>query len=101
MRPAVSTITRPGSIVGSRAASDHRESDGGRDRQRRCVLERPRLRRLAWTGAETNLDGSTILGSISKRGNRYLRALFVQASWVVLDKLGPKHWQRYGLKSWI
>ena len=29
----------------------------------------------------------TILGSISKRGNRYLRA--------------PKQWDRYGLKSWI
>src|SRR5215470_8877990 len=26
----------------------------------------------------------TILGSISKRGNRYLRSLFVQAAWVVL-----------------
>jgi transposase len=43
----------------------------------------------------------TILGSISKRGNRYLRALFVQAVWVVLAKLGPKPWERYGLKSWI
>jgi transposase len=26
----------------------------------------------------------TILGSISKRGNRYLRVLFVQAAWVRL-----------------
>jgi len=43
----------------------------------------------------------TILGSISRRGNRYLRALFVQAAWVVLVKLGPKQWERYGLKSWI
>ena len=25
----------------------------------------------------------TILGKISKRGNRYLRVLFVQAAWVV------------------
>src|SRR6201988_402516 len=41
----------------------------------------------------------TILGSISRRGNRYLRALFVQAAWVVLVKL--KDWERYGLKSWI
>ena len=32
----------------------------------------------------------TILGSISKRGNRYLRSLFVQAAWVVLVKIGPK-----------
>jgi transposase len=39
----------------------------------------------------------TILGSISKRGNRYLRSLFVQAAWVVLVKIGPKRWDRYGL----
>jgi hypothetical protein len=37
----------------------------------------------------------TILGSISKRGNRYLRSLFVQAAWVVLVKIGPNHWDRY------
>jgi hypothetical protein len=43
----------------------------------------------------------TILGKISRRGNRYLRALFVQAAWVVLVRVGPKHWDRYGLKSWI
>jgi Transposase IS116/IS110/IS902 family len=36
---------------------------------------------------------------ISKRGNRYLRVLFVQAAWVVLVK--PKTWERHGLKSWI
>jgi Transposase IS116/IS110/IS902 family len=28
----------------------------------------------------------TILGKISRRGNRYLRVLFVQAAWVVLIK---------------
>src|SRR5262249_12901753 len=39
--------------------------------------------------------------STPKRGNRYLRSLFVQAAWVVLVKIGPKHWDRYGLKSWI
>ena len=41
----------------------------------------------------------TILGKISKRGNRYLRVLFVQAAWVVLIK--PKIWERHGLKPWI
>jgi transposase len=35
---------------------------------------------------------------ISKRGNRYLRVLFVQAAWVVLIK--PKSWHRHGLKPW-
>src|SRR6266702_3745171 len=41
----------------------------------------------------------TILGKISRRGNRYLRVLFVQAAWVVLIR--PKSWERYGLKPWI
>jgi transposase len=58
----------------------------------------------AWLGLvpkQISTGDRTILGSISKRGNRYLRALFVQAAWVVLVKIGPKHWERYGLKSWI
>ena len=58
----------------------------------------------AWLGLvpkQISTGDRTILGSISRRGNRYLRALFVQAAWVVLVKLGPKHWERYGLKSWI
>jgi transposase len=41
----------------------------------------------------------TILEAISRRGNRYLRALFVQAAWVVLVRI--KDWDRYGLKAWI
>jgi Transposase IS116/IS110/IS902 family len=36
---------------------------------------------------------------ISRRGNRYLRVLFVQAAWVVLVRI--KNWERCGLKSWI
>jgi transposase len=58
----------------------------------------------AWLGLvpkQMSTGDRTILGSISKRGNRYLRSLFVQAAWVVLVKIGPKHWDRYGLKSWI
>ena len=35
----------------------------------------------------------------ARRGNRYLRVLFVQAAWVVLVRI--KNWERYGLKSWI
>jgi transposase len=49
----------------------------------------------AWLGLvpkQISTGDRTILGSISKRGNRYLRALFVQAAWVVLVKLGPKQW---------
>src|SRR5262249_39117995 len=51
----------------------------------------------AWLGLvpkQISTGDRTILGSISKRGNRYLRALFVQAAWVVLVKIGPKHWWR-------
>jgi transposase len=58
----------------------------------------------AWLGLvprQISTGDRTILGSISKRGNRYLRTLFVQAAWVVLVGVGPKHWDRYGLKSWI
>jgi transposase len=58
----------------------------------------------AWLGLvpkQISTGDRTILGSISKRGNRYLRALFVQAAWVVLVKVGAKHWKRYGLKSRI
>src|SRR5258707_306314 len=58
----------------------------------------------AWLGLvpkQLSTGDRTILGSILKRGNRYLRSLFVQAAWVVLGKIGPKHWDRYGLKSWI
>jgi len=58
----------------------------------------------AWLGLvpkQISTGDRTILGSISKRGNRYLRSLFVQAAWVVLVKVGPKRWERYGLGSWI
>jgi len=56
----------------------------------------------AWLGLvpkQISTGDRTILGKISKRGNRYLRVLFVQAAWVVLIK--PKSWERYGLGPWI
>ena len=56
----------------------------------------------AWLGLvpkQMSTGDRKILGKISKRGNRYLRVLFVQAAWVVLIK--PKSWQRHGLKPWI
>src|ERR1017187_5070634 len=57
---------------------------------------------LPWLGLvpkQMSTGDRTILGKISKQGNRYLRVLFVQAAWVVLVK--PKTWERHGLKSWI
>jgi transposase len=56
----------------------------------------------AWLGLvpkQISTGDRTILGSISKQGNRYLRVLFVQAAWVVLVKITD--WDRYGLKAWI
>jgi transposase len=56
----------------------------------------------AWLGLvpkQISTGDRTILGSISKRGNRYLRVMFVQAAWVVLVR--PQSWERHGLKSWI
>ena len=56
----------------------------------------------AWLGLvpkQFSTGDRTVLGKISKRGNRYLRVLFVQAAWVVLIR--SKNWERYGLKPWI
>ena len=56
----------------------------------------------AWLGLvpkQISTGDRTILGKISRRGNRYLRVLFVQAAWVVLVRI--KNWERYGLKAWI
>src|SRR5215471_401614 len=51
----------------------------------------------AWLGLVPNQISTgdrTILSSISKRGNRYLRVLFVKAAWVVLIR--PQSWEPYG-----
>ena len=56
----------------------------------------------AWLGLvpkQISTGDRTILGKILRRGNRYLRVLFVQAARVVLARI--KHLERYGLKSWI
>jgi transposase len=56
----------------------------------------------AWLGLvprQISTGDRTILGAISRCGNRYLRVLFVQAAWVVLVR--PKSWEHYGLKAWI
>jgi len=56
----------------------------------------------AWLGLvprQISTGDRTILGKISKQGNRYLRVLFVQAAWFVLVKITD--WDRYGLRTWI
>jgi len=56
----------------------------------------------AWLGLvpkQISTGDRAILGKVSRRGNRYLRVLFVQAAWVVLIK--PKIWESHGLKPWL
>jgi len=64
-------------------------------------LQRPQLRAPGsdWCPSRFSTGDRTIPRQISRRGNRYLRVLFVQAAWVVLVRI--KNWERYGLKSWI
>jgi transposase len=55
----------------------------------------------AWLGLvpkQISTRDRPILGKISKRGNRYLRVLFVQAAWVVHVKMKPTRWDCHGLK---
>src|SRR5438046_1539842 len=55
--------------------------------------------RLGLVPRQMSTGGRTVLGPISKRGDRYLRMLFVQAARAVL--LRPQRWDKYGLRSWI
>jgi transposase len=41
----------------------------------------------------------TILGRITKRGNRYLRTLFMQGARVIL--LRPANWAKHSFGSWL
>ena len=41
----------------------------------------------------------TILGHITKRGNGYLRMLFIQAARVIL--LRPANWPKHGFGAWL
>src|SRR6202163_4264167 len=80
--------------------ADHFQRPGGRDRHWRRILQRPRLRRLARTGAQADLDGRPHDPRQNLEARQsHLRVLFVQAAWVVLVRI--KNWERYGLKSWI
>jgi transposase len=56
----------------------------------------------AWLGLvpkQSSTGDRTILGAITKRGNRYLRTLFIQGARAVL--LRPNSWGRYGLRPWL
>jgi transposase len=56
----------------------------------------------AWLGLvpkPISTGDRTILGGISRRGNTYLRSLFVQGARAVL--LRPESWARYGFGPWL
>ncbi len=43
--------------------------------------------------------GRTILGRISKRGNSYLRTLFIRGARVIL--LRPENWPKHSFGPWL
>ena len=56
----------------------------------------------AWLGLvpkQMSTGDRTILGHITKRGNRYLRALFIQGARAVL--LRPASWAKHSFGSWL
>jgi len=56
----------------------------------------------AWLGLvprQYSTGGRSILGGISKRGNRYLRTLFIQAAKVLLMR--PQNWEKYSFGAWL
>ena len=56
----------------------------------------------AWLGLvpkQMSTGDRTILGRITKRGNGYLRMLFMQAARVIL--LRPTNWSKHGFGAWL
>jgi transposase len=56
----------------------------------------------AWLGLvpkQMSTGDRTILGRITKRGNRYLRMLFMQAARVVL--VWPRNWMKHSFGPWL
>ena len=56
----------------------------------------------AWLGLvpkQMSTGDRTILGRITKRGNRYLRMLFMQGARVIL--LRPENWQKHSFGVWL
>ena len=56
----------------------------------------------AWLGLvprQYSTGGRSILGSISKRGSRYLRTLFIQAANVILMR--PHNWGKFSFGTWL
>ena len=56
----------------------------------------------AWLGLvprQYSTGGKSILGRISKRGNKYLRTLLIQAAHVILMR--PHNWEKFSFGPWL
>ena len=56
----------------------------------------------AWLGLvprQYSTGGRSILGRISKRGDKYLRTLFIQAAHIILMR--PQNWERFSFGQWL
>ena len=53
----------------------------------------------AWLGLVPTTGDRTILGRLSKRGNKYMRTLFIIGARAVLAK--PGSWAKFGLEGWL
>ena len=56
----------------------------------------------AWLGLvprQYSTGGRTSLGRITKRGNKYLRTLFIQAANVILMR--PHNWEKFSFGPWL
>jgi transposase len=54
---------------------------------------------LGWVPKQMSTGDRTILGRISKRGNRYLRTLFMQGARVIL--LRSANWAKHSFGPWL
>ena len=56
----------------------------------------------AWLGLvprQHSTGGRTVLGRITKRGDKYLRMLFIQAAKVLIMR--PQTWERFSFGTWL
>lgn len=54
---------------------------------------------LSLVPRQYSTGGKAILGGISKRGSKYLRALFIQAARVILIR--PQNWEKFSFGAWL
>src|ERR1700732_2356348 len=85
---------------GARHRADHLQRHGGRDRHWRFILQRPRLRRLARTGAQADLDRRPHHPRQNLEARQSLPARSVRAGGMGCA-VRIKNWERYGLRSCI